>query len=171
MNRPPTSDPSPASGTSCVLEVCCGSADFAVAAARAGAGRVELCDNLVEGGTTPSLGAVALTVERCGVPVMAMIRPRGGDFLYSDLEMAVMLRDIEAIRDQGAFGVVFGVLRPDGTIDVERMTRLIDAARRGFEAGQANIRDIRKGLSQATYGRDGARRPMASLPGRMERKV
>ncbi|NND17134.1 MAG: hypothetical protein HKN98_01010 [Silicimonas sp.] len=53
----------------------------------------------------------------------------------------------------------------------ERNARLIDAARRGFEAGQANIRDIRKGLSQATYGRDGARRPMASLPGRMERKV
>lgn len=100
-----------------------------MAAALAGADRVELCDNLVEGGTTPSLGAVALTVERCGVPVMAMIRPRGGDFLYSDLELAVMLRDIEAIRGQGAFGVVFGALRPDGTIDVERMKRLIDAAR------------------------------------------
>jgi len=125
----PDQPTNPTSTTPRVLEVCCGSADFAVAAAGAGADRVELCDNLVEGGTTPSIGAVALAVERCGVPVMAMIRPRGGDFLYSDLELAVMLRDIEAIRDQGAFGVVFGALRSDGAIDADRMTRLIDAAR------------------------------------------
>lgn len=103
--------------------------DFAVAAAAAGADRVELCANLVEGGTTPSMGSVALAVERCSVPVMVMIRPRGGDFLYGDLEFDVMLRDLELVRDAGAYGVVLGVLRKDGTVDVARTKTLVDAAR------------------------------------------
>ena len=112
-----------------VLEVCCGSADFAVAAASAGADRVELCDNLVEGGTTPSLGATALAVERASVPVMAMVRPRGGDFLYSDLEVEVMLRDIDALKGVGVSGIVFGALCADGRVDAEKTRRLLDAAR------------------------------------------
>jgi copper homeostasis protein len=112
-----------------VLEVCCGSADFAVAASSAGADRVELCDNLVEGGTTPSLGATALAVERAAVPVMAMVRPRGGDFLYSDLEVEVMLRDIDALKAVGVSGLVFGMLRADGRVDAERTTRLLEVAR------------------------------------------
>lgn len=112
-----------------LLEVCCGSADFAVDAARAGADRVELCDNLVEGGTTPSVGALALTLERAEVPVMVMVRPRGGDFLYSDLEFDVMLRDIEVVKEVGADGVVFGILDADGRIDSERIARLVDRAR------------------------------------------
>jgi len=62
-----------------VLEVCCASADFAVAAEAAGADRVELCDNLVEGGTTPSAGAIAASVERLSIPVVVMVRPRGGE--------------------------------------------------------------------------------------------
>ncbi len=111
-----------------MLEVCCASADFAVAAAAAGADRVELCDNLVEGGTTPSAGAIALAVERTGVPVMVMIRPRGGDFLYSDLEVEVMLHDIEETKRLGADGVVFGVLSSDGRVDVDTTTRLTEAA-------------------------------------------
>lgn len=111
-----------------LLEVCCASADFAVAAEAAGADRVELCDNLVEGGTTPSAGAIAATVEHLSVPVMVMIRPRGGDFLYSELETEVMLRDIAVARDLGARGVVFGALREDGTVDSERVARLRDAA-------------------------------------------
>ena len=112
-----------------VLEVCCASADFAVAAEAAGADRVELCDNLVEGGTTPSAGAIAASVERLSIPVMVMVRPRGGDFLYSDLEMDVMLRDIAFARGAGARGVVFGALDADGTVDQERVARLVDAAR------------------------------------------
>jgi len=112
-----------------ILEVCCASADFAVAAAAAGADRVELCDNLIEGGTTPSVGAVALTAARSGVPVMAMVRPRGGDFLYSQLELDVMLRDIDALGSAGASGLVFGVLDTNGRVDRERTRRLVDAAR------------------------------------------
>jgi copper homeostasis protein len=90
---------------------------------------VELCDNLVEGGTTPSAGAVALTVARAGVPVMGMVRPRGGDFLYSDLEFDVMLHDIDVMKGCGVHGVVFGVLTADGRIDDARTRRLIEVAR------------------------------------------
>ena len=112
-----------------LLEVCCGSVKHAVSAAQAGAQRVELCDNLVEGGTTPSSGMIRLSVETVKVPVMVMIRPRGGDFLYTDLEFEVMLRDIANVKNSGANGVVFGILNPDGTIDMERSSRLVDAAR------------------------------------------
>lgn len=111
-----------------ILEVCCGSADFAVAAAAAGADRVELCDNLVEGGTTPSAGAVQLAAARSGVPVMAMVRPRGGDFLYSPLEFEVMLRDVDALAEMGASGLVFGVLGADGRVDRKRARQFIEAA-------------------------------------------
>lgn len=112
-----------------VLEVCCGSAHFAVTAAEAGADRLELCDNLVEGGTTPSAGSIQLVMERVAVPIMVMIRPRGGDFLYSEIEFEVMLRDIAVAKNLGVHGVVFGVLSADGRIDRERTARLVDAAR------------------------------------------
>jgi len=112
-----------------LLEVCCGSAAVALQAADAGAGRVELCDNLVEGGTTPSHGAVEVAVEQAGVPVMAMVRPRGGDFLYSDVEFDVMLRDVHHMKRLGASGVVFGLLGADGKVDRARSLRLIEAAR------------------------------------------
>ena len=111
-----------------ILEVCCGSADFAVAAAAAGADRVELCDNLVEGGTTPSVGSVQLAAARSNVPVVAMVRPRGGDFLYSPLEFEVMLRDVDALADAGASGLVFGVLDADGRVDRERVRQFTEAA-------------------------------------------
>jgi copper homeostasis protein len=112
-----------------VLEVCCGSADSAIAAVAAGAGRVELCDNLVEGGTTPSARSVAHAQEVSGGPVMMMIRPRGGDFLYSDDEMEVMHRDITVAKNLGVMGVVFGILTESGRVDRERTERLVDAAR------------------------------------------
>ena len=112
-----------------LLEVCCASPDFAVEAESAGADRIELCANLVEGGTTPSAGAVAIALERLSVPVMVMIRPRGGDFLYTSSEVDVMLRDIDAAGRAGAPGVVFGMLRPDGTVDRDLTERLIAAAR------------------------------------------
>ena len=112
-----------------VLEVCCGSAGFAIEAEAAGAGRVELCDNLVEGGTTPSAGAIEMTVRRLAIPVMVMIRPRGGDFLYSGAEVDVMLTDIEEARRRGAHGVVFGALSADGSVDRAITEELIAAAR------------------------------------------
>lgn len=100
-----------------VLEVCVDSTEAAAIAAGAGADRVELCTNLVEGGTTPSIGALERAVVDVAADVMVMIRPRGGDFVYSRRELAIMERDIEAARRAGATGVVFGCLNPDGDID------------------------------------------------------
>lgn len=114
---------------SVILEVCCASTTFAIEAAVAGAHRVELCTNLVEGGTTPSQGEIELAVERVPVPLMVMIRPRGGDFLYSDLEFAIMKTDIEVAKRAGATGVVIGILHDDGRVDVGRTRELVDAAR------------------------------------------
>jgi copper homeostasis protein len=111
-----------------LIEAAVESAEGAVAAARCGAERIELCANLSEGGTTPSAGTIEATLARVGVPVFVMIRPRGGDFLYSDIELDVMARDIAAARSTGAHGIVTGVLRADGTVDVERLRLLIDAA-------------------------------------------
>jgi copper homeostasis protein len=116
------------------LEVCCPTVDFARAAEAAGAGRVELCDNLAEGGTTPSFGAIEVAVARLAVPVMVMIRPRGGDFLYEPAEVAVMLRDIEAVAGVEAggrkpHGVVVGALTRSGDIDAALTRELVAAAR------------------------------------------
>ncbi len=114
---------------SVLVEACI---DTAVSAGRAlagGAGRLELCDNLVEGGTTPSPGMLAVVRERSPIPVHAMIRPRGGDFLYSGDEIAVMLADIAAAERLRADGVVFGGLTEEGQVDRELIARLIDAAR------------------------------------------
>lgn len=112
-----------------ILEVCVESAESALAAEQGGANRVELCDNLMEGGTTPSVGMVALTLQKTAIDVLMMIRPRGGDFLYTDLEFEVMLHDIEVAKKLGVFGVVFGVLTPDGKVDKKRTAQLIHAAR------------------------------------------
>ena len=113
---------------SVLVEACVDSAESALRAARGGAGRIELCANLVEGGTTPSAGTIRATLERVDLPVMVMIRPRGGDFLYSDLEQDIMLRDVETARELGAHGVVFGALRPDGRIDATLTRTLLEAA-------------------------------------------
>jgi copper homeostasis protein len=112
-----------------LVEACVDTADDAAAAERAGAGRVELCANLVEGGTTPSLGAIAETRARLAIPVFVIVRPRAGDFLYSAGELAVMRRDILAAKELGADGVVLGVLTPDGTVDEERTAELVALAR------------------------------------------
>ena len=111
------------------VEVCVDSAQSALAAQQGGAHRVELCDDLVEGGTTPSAGAIELICARLAIPVCVMIRPRGGDFLYSDLEFAIMRRDVEVAQRLGAAGVVFGLLNPDGTVDEARVAELIALAR------------------------------------------
>ena len=100
-----------------------------MADAEAGANRVELCANLLEGGTTPSLGLMETTIARTKLPVQVMIRPRGGDFLYSEIEVEMMLRDIAAAKAARAGGVVFGCLTADGQVDAKLTERLIAAAR------------------------------------------
>lgn len=112
-----------------LIEAAVESAEGAIAAERGGADRIELCANLTEGGTTPSAGTIGVALARVGVPIFVMIRPRGGDFLYSSIELSVMMRDIATARTLGAHGVVLGVLAADGTVDVERTRALVEAAR------------------------------------------
>lgn len=112
-----------------IFEVCIDSVEGALAAQQGGAQRVELCDNLVEGGTTPSIGTIEVACRSASLGVNVMIRPRGGDFVYSDLEMDVMKADILAAKKCGANGVVFGLLKPDGRIDKPRTRELIELAR------------------------------------------
>lgn len=111
------------------LEICVDSVEGAMAAQAGGAQRVELCDNLVEGGTTPSAGMIALTRQQISIGLHVIIRPRGGDFCYSDLEFAVMKHDVLQAKQLGANGVVIGLLNPDGTVDKTRTAELIALAR------------------------------------------
>jgi copper homeostasis protein len=90
---------------------------------------VELCDNLLEGGTTPSAGAIAVARERLRIGLQVIIRPRGGDFCYSDVEMESMRRDVDVAKQLGANGVVIGMLEPDGGIDLARTRELMERAR------------------------------------------
>ncbi len=112
-----------------LIEICVEGIDGAVAAAEGGADRIELCASLIEGGITPSIGTVRAAVAAVSVPVMVMVRPRGGDFLYSEHEFASMLDDVAALRSSGAAGVVFGCLTADGAIDEARTRALVVAAR------------------------------------------
>jgi copper homeostasis protein len=112
-----------------LIEVVVDSVESAAAAESGGAGRLELCADLVEGGTTPSAGMIAECRDRVRIPLYVMIRPRGGDFLYSDAEFDVMRRDIRQARALGADGIVLGLLLPDGRIDAARTARLIRQAR------------------------------------------
>lgn len=112
-----------------VVEVCLAGVAAAVAAQKGGASRIELCENLAEGGTTPSWGTMALAREKLSIPIHVMIRPRGGDFCYSDLEFEVMQRDVRQAASLNVAGVVFGLLTPEGEIDVKRTQLLMEAAR------------------------------------------
>lgn len=97
-------------------------------ASSAGADRIELCDNPGDGGTTPSTGMVSKALEVSGIPVFPMVRPRGGDFLYSDWEFDIMLRDVRAFRALGCKGVVLGHLTMGGDVDEYRTSRLVEEA-------------------------------------------
>lgn len=110
------------------IEICVEGVDGLVSAQRAGADRVELCAGLIEGGITPSWGVVRQALAVARVPFHVIVRPRGGDFLYSDHEFASMLLDVEGLRALGVAGVVVGCLTEDGQIDERRMDALVAAA-------------------------------------------
>jgi copper homeostasis protein len=110
------------------LEICIDSVASARAAEQGGAQRVELCDYLTGGGTTPSAGMISLVRESLSIPVHVLIRPRRGDFLYSKMEMEIMKRDIQLCREMGVDGVVLGALTKEGDIDVAKTQELIDSA-------------------------------------------
>lgn len=109
-------------------ELCAYSVEACRIGAQLGVDRVELCASPAEGGVTPSLATIERVAEIKGLDVSVMIRPRGGDFLYSDDEFQTMLCDIEHARKAGATGVVFGILTADGKVDVERTRTLVEAA-------------------------------------------
>lgn len=111
------------------IEICVGDVESAIAAEAGGADRIELCDNLAVGGTTPSVGTIAEACRWLSLPVHVLIRPRGGGFVYSERELAVMHRDIEAARALGAQGVVLGLLDAEGRVDRDRTAELAAAAR------------------------------------------
>ena len=109
-----------------LLEICCGSADDGIEAARGGADRVELNSNLFQGGLTPTLGTLRAVKRRVSIPVMAMVRPRAGGFRYTDTEFEVMREDARLLLENGADGLVFGFLHADGTVDAARTRALVD---------------------------------------------
>uniref|UniRef100_UPI00398EAC30 copper homeostasis protein cutC homolog isoform X1 n=2 Tax=Pristiophorus japonicus TaxID=55135 RepID=UPI00398EAC30 len=112
-----------------LMEVCADSLESAVNAERGGASRIELCSGLMEGGITASIGLLQVIKQYVRIPVFAMIRPRGGDFLYTDSEIEVMKADIKMAKANGVDGIVFGALREDGHINTEVCMDLIAESR------------------------------------------
>jgi len=112
-----------------IFEICVDAVAGVRAAKAAGAQRVELCGDLIEGGTTPSRGMMRQARTIAGIGVHVMIRPRGGDFLFDDDEFGIMEADIDTAKAEGADGVVIGLLGADGTVDAERTRVLIARAR------------------------------------------
>ena len=108
------------------MEVCVESVVSAVNAEKGGASRIELCGNLIDGGTTPSLGLVRRVQCCVTIPVMIMIRPRGGDFCYSEEEFETMKEDIEIFKKESVDGFVLGILNIDGSIDKDRCALLLN---------------------------------------------
>ncbi|MGZ3756787.1 MAG: copper homeostasis protein CutC [Mucilaginibacter sp.] len=111
-----------------LLEVCANSVASALAGQEGGAFRVELCENLNEGGTTPTYGAIAIARKLIAIKLNILIRPRSGDFLYTDLEFEVMKADIKLCIQAKCDGIVVGILNGDGTIDVPRCNELAELA-------------------------------------------
>ena len=158
---------------SIVLEACVGCYEDAKKAVERGANRIELCDNLKEGGTTPSYGTINLACKNFDIPVAVIIRPRGGNFVYSDDEFEIMKKDIEICRELGAYAVVFGILTKDNKIDikvtfhmafdeienkVEAIETLIDLGvdrilTKGCKTSALDGKDILKNLVQISNGR------------------
>jgi len=113
---------------STILEIAVFSVEAAVTALKAGAHRIEFCENPQEGGTTPSYGSLKTLRSYTTQPVFPIIRPRGGDFLYSRSEFEVMKTDLQIIKELGYLGAVIGLLNADGSIDTKRTKELVDIA-------------------------------------------
>lgn len=111
-----------------ILEACVDSVESAIAAERGGADRLELCANLVIGGTTPGISLFRQVQKHCSLPIFVLIRPRYGDFLYTKKEIQMMEEDIRWFKDHGADGIVTGCLCADGSLDREQMNRFRQAA-------------------------------------------
>lgn len=111
-----------------LLEIAVFNIESAIKAANAGADRIELCENPADGGTTPSYGTLKTIKEKISIPVFPIIRPRGGDFLYSDNEFEVMVKDVELCKSLGFEGVVLGLLQADGGVDFVRTQKLVEWA-------------------------------------------
>jgi copper homeostasis protein len=112
-----------------VFELCAETIDACLVAKEGGADRIELCSALSEGGLTPSHGLLSSAVAQSGLPIHVLIRPRGGDFVYSDAEVAVMRVDIEHAKLLGASGVVLGILHPDASVNLETTRSMVEIAR------------------------------------------
>lgn len=112
-----------------LIEVCIDSVASAIAAEQGGAERVELCANLFEGGTTPSAGSIATVRKHISIDLNILIRPRGGDFFYSDAEFETMKYDITLAKELGANGIVIGMLEQDGHVDKKRTQELVKLAK------------------------------------------
>jgi copper homeostasis protein len=145
------------------LEICCDSFDSALAAERGGAQRIEVCSSLLEGGLTPSAGFIGTVRASTSIALFVMIRPRGGDFCYSDAEFAAMRKDILTAKSMGVDGVVFGFLNRDGDVDVARTAAMVEVAgplpvtfHRAFDLAA----DLDKSLEDVI--RTGARRILTS---------
>jgi copper homeostasis protein len=111
-----------------ILEIAVFNLESAIIASKAGAHRIELCTAAAEGGLTPSAATMRLARKYVNIPIHVMIRPREGDFCYSEREFETMLLDIAAAKVVGLEGIVAGILNPDGTVDEKRMALLVDAA-------------------------------------------
>jgi len=111
-----------------LVEICVDSVESAIVAEAAGAGRIELCSALAEGGVTPAAGLIEAVRSNTSVRMHVLVRPRSGDFLYSDRDFGVMRRDIDTAGEKGAEGIVTGILMRDGNVDIERTALLAEYA-------------------------------------------
>ncbi len=130
------------------IEICADSVISCINAEKGGADRVELCDNMFEGGTTPSFGILQLAREKVNIPIYAMIRPRGGDFIYDDIEFEIMKRELKLIKELNIDGIVFGILTKEGRVDKERCSKLLDLWADGKAVFHRAI-DVSRDLNEA----------------------
>lgn len=134
------------------VEVCANSVQSSIAAQKGGAVRVELCANLMDGGTTPPKSQIDLTRDNICIDLNVIIRPRGGDFFYDELDFETMKQDIILCGEIGCDGVVFGILNSDGSVDIDRNKALVDLAKHynlsvTFHRAFDRVNNLEKALS------------------------